>query len=59
MWTQAETDLMVVNAEGQVNEALGNFLAVYFADRLPTPEEMAELLNIPVERVRLALVKEE
>lgn len=56
MWTQSKTDEMVLHAQNETSEAFSKFLKVYLEDRLPTPEEIAEQLSVPLEDVMMAMV---
>ncbi len=55
MWTQRKTDEYVMHSQMEVNNALGEFLLHYFSERIPTAEEIAERMDIPVEQVNEAL----
>ena len=39
----------------EIEETLGAFLLHHFSDRVPTAEEIAERMDIPVEQVEAAL----
>lgn len=55
MWTQSKTDEMVLHAQNETSESFSKFLKVYLEDRLPTPEEIATQLSVPLEDVMMAM----
>lgn len=59
MWTQKEEQELVLHAENAASETLSDYLLAYFSDRLPSPEEIASTLDIPIDDVMMAMAAEE
>jgi DNA-directed RNA polymerase specialized sigma subunit len=52
-------DLAMLHAHNEVMETFKEFFMVYFGSRFPSPEEIAQQLNIPIELVIEAMSQEE
>lgn len=59
MWTQEQTDQYMLHAETSVYEDVGEFLSVYFSGRLPSAQEIADQLDIPLDQVEMAMASDE
>jgi len=59
MLDSERTDLAMLHAHNEAIESLKEFLAAYFQSRLPTPEEVAQKLDLPLDLVTEAMMQEE
>ena len=59
MLDSERTDLALLHAQNEALESFKEFLYAYFQSRLPTPEEIAMQLQLPVDLVIEAMMQEE
>ena len=59
MLDSERTDLALLHAQNEALESFKEFLYAYFQSRLPTPEEIATQLQLPVDLVIEAMMQEE
>ena len=59
MLDSERTDLALMHAQNEAMESLKEFLYAYFQSRLPTPEEVSQQLDLPIDLVIEAMAQPE